>query len=113
MAGKESSQLSLGTWLGLIISVLTIVGIGFGALGTVFASKDSVTTLDADRRVVAAEQKLRDWRLRKVEVQVANVEAVARRTDDNLGRLLTRFKVEGAPPPEMQAAPEPPTGGEE
>lgn len=101
---------SIMKWTGLIIALGTVAaGILTGLGSYVFATKGEVTRMEKRQVKTQGATDLRDYRIQKLEVQVQNVESIARRTDVNVEKLLTRRSIQPAPAPTIRAMPRRPT----
>jgi len=93
-------------WIGLVLALGTLVGGSVTVLSTyVFAQKEDVTKLEKHHDALKGSMALRDYRIERLEVQVQNIESIARRTDLNVEKLLTVQRIAPAPIPVFKALP--------
>lgn len=95
-----------GTWFGLLVTVGTLVGGIVASFGYVFATKSDLARIERDQTETAGDTKLRDFRIRRLEVQIQNLENVAQRTDKNVEKLLLLRSLEPVPEPEIKPLPD-------
>jgi hypothetical protein len=96
---------SIMKWAALIIALGTI---GAGALkfGTyIYATREEVTKLEKRQIRARGADKLQKFQIERLEVQVQNVENIARRTDMNVEKLLIQDKMQPAPMPALKPLP--------
>jgi len=110
MATEETpiwKQLSLGTWLAIIGTFIVVVGAITGGYSYVFATKGELKAVEL-KQADTGDKKLTEWRLKTLEVQMANAQMRSERMDRNIVALMQRFRVEPEPTPKYQPLPEPP-----
>lgn len=103
------SRLSLGTWIALMGAFVTVSAAVTGSYTYVFATKGELKAVEL-KQANTADQKLNEWRLKTLEVQVDNLEMRMQRMDRNIVTLLERFRLEPQPVPTYKPLPKPPGG---
>jgi hypothetical protein len=107
MARIVTSNLSLKPWTALVASVLVIIAGITAGYSYVFATKKELKAVEL-KQADTGDQRLNEWRLQTLEVQVQNLEIRSRRVDNNLVLLLERFRVTPRPAPVYKPLPRPP-----
>ena len=127
---KKTLGLGIGTWvaiMGLVLATVTGAGVLLTRLYATTSSFDAYklsntqsTQVWRDKQtqvqnVIKIEQtKIRgdaarmDWQLQRVQVQVENLEKRGARTEENMIRLMARFRVEPVAAPTYKSLPKPP-----
>lgn len=101
------SKLSLGTWLALVGALLAVSAAVTGGYSYVFATKGELKAVEL-KQADTGDQKLNEWRLSTLEVQVQNLQTRSERMDKNIVTLMERFRLVPEPVPAYKPLPEPP-----
>lgn len=109
MAEERPSKLTVGTWIALVGAFLGISGAVTAGFSYVFATKGELKSLEL-LQADTGDQKLNEWRLKSLEVQVDNLETRAGRMDRNIVTLMERFRLVPDPAPAYKPLPKPPEG---
>lgn len=97
---------SIMKWTAVIIAVGTIAaGLVTVSSTYVFATKKDLTLMEKRQTRARSGIMLRDYRIEKLEVQMGNLENIARRTDLNVEKLLIQRQIEPGPAPIAEALP--------
>lgn len=86
------SRLSPGTWIALVGALLAVSAAVTSSYTYVFATKKELKEVEL-RQANTADQKLNEWRLKTLEIQVDNLEMRMQRMDRNIVTLLERFRL--------------------
>jgi hypothetical protein len=92
----------VGAFLGVSAAVT-------GSYTYVFATKGELKRVEL-KQADKADQKLNEWRLKTLEIQVDNLEMRMQRMDRNIVTLLERFRLEPDPAPAYKPLPQRPGG---
>ena len=106
------SRLSLGTWIALVGALVVVTGGVTAGYSYVFATKGELKAVEL-KQADTGDQKLTEWRLKTLEVQVQNLQTRGERMDKNIVTLMERFRLQPEPVPAYQPLPEPPKPDEE
>jgi len=111
MAPEEpkTSKLTVGTWVALVGALLMISGAVTAGYSYVFATKGELKAVEL-KQADTSDQKLNEWRLQTLEVQVDNLETRTQRMDRNIVTVMERFRLEPDPAPTYRPLPKPPEG---
>lgn len=99
-------------WLGVAISTGALVSVLITGLNYVFATRADLVQVEKSQLLLKSESKLRDYRIRRLEVQAENIEAITRRTDTNVEKLLSAQRLKPAPDATIKPLPYMPFDGE-
>jgi hypothetical protein len=80
-----------------MVSVGALIGTLIAGLSAVFATRGDLMRVEKEQLKLKGEVKLQDFRIKRVEVRLENVESIARRTDTNVEKLLTYEDLAPAP----------------
>lgn len=75
----------------------------------IFATKGELKAIEL-KQADTGDQKLNEWRLKTLEVQVDNLETRTQRMDNNIVTIMERFRLEPNPVPTYKPLPKPPGG---
>lgn len=103
------SRLSLGTWIALVGALLGISGAVTAGYTYIFATKSELKSVEL-KQADTGDQKLNEWRLQTLEVNVDNLETRTQRMDRNIVTMMERFRLEPYPAPTYKPLPKPPEG---
>lgn len=92
-------------WLGAAMSIGALIGTLVAGLSFVFATRGELVTVEKQQVEFRGESRLRDFRIKRLEVQVQNVESITRRTDTNVEKLLSGQNLVPAPAPDIKPLP--------
>lgn len=84
-------------WVGTIVSIGALIGTLIAGLSAVFATRGELVRVEKEQLKLKGETKLQDFRIRRLEVRLENVESIARRTDTNVEKLLAFEDLSPAP----------------
>lgn len=116
---KVEAKLSVKLLMGLIATALAIAGAVAGIMGAIYCTKsemqvtkaelkDEVNLVKLKAEKAAGDDRVRDWQVQTVQVQMENVEKRQIQQTQNIEKLLTRFRVQPEPRPVMKSLPPPP-----
>jgi len=99
-------RLSLGTWMAVVGTLLAVSGAVTAGYSCIFATKAELLAIEL-KQADTGDQRLNEWRLQTLEVQVQNLQARNERMDNHIVTLMERFRLTVEPPPVYKPLPEP------
>ena len=114
------SKLSVSTIIAIVSLALAIGGTVAGITASIYCTKEEaaeiksalksdVVSIQLDVEKQAGSAKVRDWQLQSLSTQMQNVEQRQIQTNQNLAKLLERFRMRPAAQPAMRPLPSPPS----
>lgn len=105
--------------IAIISLTITIGGILAAVMATIYCTKtellntkEALATSITDVKLAASKaqgaDQVRDWKIQTIQTQVQNIEVRQIQTNDNIRKLLVRFRVEPVAKPKFKPLPDPP-----
>lgn len=100
-------KFAIGTWAALVGTFLVASGAVTAGYSYVFATKGELKAVEL-KQADTGDQKVTEWRLKTLEVQVQNLQTRNERMDRHIVTLMERFRLVPEPVPSYKPLPEPP-----